>query len=425
VIGRAIVIGGSVGGLMAANLLHRRGWQVDVFERVAEGLASRGAGIARHVELEGIMRAAGADPGAPVGIEVAGRSAFDRGGRLLDFFPYPQYLTAWALVFNPLLAALPADRYHGGRELAGIELENGQVVARLADGATVMADVLIGADGFRSSVRGLLAPQIQPRYGGYVAWRGLVEESALSPPFLADTFDLFSFLFPERSQFIGYPVAGQNESVRAGERRYNFLWYYPVDDGAELADLLTDARGQTYDLSIPPGLIKRSHIDRLIATAHALLSPRYAEAIGKAYQYMVQPIYDVESERIAFERVALIGDAAFVARPHVGVGVLKAGQDAQALTECLVASDSVAAALARYQALRLPAGHAAVAHGRRLGAFIERRLDAPTSDPDLGLSPETVIRISARPLEQLHDMPPLQVESPSEVSLAQERRRAS
>ena len=100
-IGRAIVIGGSVGGLMAANLLYRRGWQVDVFERVAEGLASRGAGIARHVELEDIMRAAGADPGAPVGIEVAGRSAFDRGGRLLDYFPYPQYLTAWALVFSP------------------------------------------------------------------------------------------------------------------------------------------------------------------------------------------------------------------------------------------------------------------------------------------------------------------------------------
>jgi 2-polyprenyl-6-methoxyphenol hydroxylase-like FAD-dependent oxidoreductase len=139
----------------------------------------------------------------------------------------------------------------------------------------------------------------------------------------------------------------------------------------------------------------------LIANARALMPQRYVEAISKAYQYLVQPIYDVQSERIAFDRVALLGDAAFVARPHVGVGVLKAGQDAHALAECLAQHDSVPVALQRYQSLRLPKGRAAVRHGRHLGAFIERRLDGPTSDPALALTPQAIIRLSARPIEQL------------------------
>ena len=398
---RAIVVGGSVGGLMVANLLHRRGWRVDVLERVAVGLATRGAGIARHVELEAIMREAGADPGAPMGIEVAGRTAIDRDGSVIDHFAYPQYLTAWALVFNPLAAAFPADRYHGGREVVGLEQQPDRVIARLADGATFAADVLIGADGFRSTVRGLLAPDVQPHYGGYVAWRGLVEEQALSPAFRAETFDIFSFVFPKQSQYIGYPVAGADESVQPGSRRYNFLWYYPVDEGAQLDDVLTDDSGRLHPFSIPPGLIRRVHIERLIDNARALMPPRYVESVAKAYQYLVQPIYDVQSERIAFDRVALLGDAAFVARPHVGVGVLKAGQDAHALAECLAGNDSVAVALQRYQSLRLPKGLAAVRHGRHLGAFIEQRLDHPTSDPALALTPETIIRVSARPIEQL------------------------
>lgn len=394
--GTAVVVGGSVGGLFAANLLARRGWRVDVYERVSEGLQSRGAGIAMHDELEALLAAAGARPQGGVGGQVDGRTAYDRSGRLLAYYPYPQVLTSWARVFNALRDAFPPEHYHAGREVAAIEDGANGGVLRLADGKQVAADLVVGADGFRSTVRGLLAPEVRPRYAGYVAWRGLVEEAELSPRFRAEVFERYAFLFPGGSQFIGYCVAGRDDSLAPGRRRYNFLWYYPVEEAGELPDLLTDGSGRRHDFSIPPPLIRAPHLDALRRRAVDLLPAPFDEAVTRATQLMIQPIYDVESRHMAFGRVALAGDAAFVARPHVGIGVLKAAQDAAALAECLDAERDVPRALARYDAQRAPAGLAAVRLGRRLGAFIERRLDAPWSDPALDLPPERVIEISAR-----------------------------
>jgi 2-polyprenyl-6-methoxyphenol hydroxylase-like FAD-dependent oxidoreductase len=398
---RAVVIGGSVGGLFIANMLLRKGWQVDVFERVGEGLASRGLGIARHGELLPILAAAGVREAGPPGIAVTGRSAFDKSGKVIARFDYPQHLGAWSGVFNPLLAAFPAERYHLGRELVGIDRRGNKVVASFADGAGVETDLIIGADGFRSTVRALCAPQVRPSYAGYVAWRGIMEERDLSAEFRAHTFDQFAFCFPLRSQFIGYPVPGADESVERSRRRYSFLWYYPVAAGEELTDVLTDASGRTHEHSIPPPLIRPVHIRRLKENAMALLPPQFAEVVVRSERHMVQPIYDVESTRMVFDRVALLGDAAFVARPHVGVGVLKAGEDAFELARCLAESPSIDAALGRYQAARLPVARDTVRLGRRLGAFIERGLEGPWSDPDLGLVPQTIVRISARPVAHL------------------------
>jgi 2-polyprenyl-6-methoxyphenol hydroxylase-like FAD-dependent oxidoreductase len=109
----------------------------------------------------------------------------------------------------------------------------------------------------------------------------------------------------------------------------------------------------------------------------------------------------VESSRIGLDRVALVGDAAFVARPHVGVGVLKAGEDALALTKCLAEARTIAEALEHYEATRLPLGRTTTRFGQRLGSFIERRFEGPWSDPELPLLPKDIIRISARPVAHL------------------------
>jgi 2-polyprenyl-6-methoxyphenol hydroxylase-like FAD-dependent oxidoreductase len=397
----AAVVGGSVGGLFAANMLARRGWRVRVFERVAGGLESRGAGIAMHPELDAILAAAGARPDGPLGIRVAGRTAYDRMGRQIAFHPRPQYLTAWARVFNPLHAAFPAEHYHRGREVVAVATGTaGRAALRFSDGETMEADLVVAADGFRSTVRALLAPEVVPRYAGYVAWRGMVDEAALSAGFRDAVFGRYAFVFPPRSQFIGYPVAGRDESLEPGRRRYNFLWYCPVDEGA-LADLLTDETGFCHEYSIPPPLIRRAHVEGFRRMAAALLPPPFAEAAARADQIMLQPIYDVESARLVFGRVVLLGDAAFVARPHVGIGVLKAGQDALELACALAGSASIEAALGRYEAARSRAGRDAVRFGRWLGAFIGRRLEAPWSDPGLRLPPERLIAVSATPVERV------------------------
>ena len=394
---RAVVIGGSVGGLFAGNLLRRKGWQVDILERVRDGLESRGTGIARHKELEEILALAGIRERGPTGIQVDGRVAYDRSGKITGRYLYPQELGAWNRVYKPLLEAFPADRYHTGAEFVGFSQDERGVEVRLSDGRRFKADVLLGADGFRSAVRATVAPEIKPIYSGYVAWRGMVEEGELSSTFRSQTFPRYAFLFPVGSQFIGYPMGGEDGSVEVGKRRYTYLWYYPVSDVA-LQDLLTDAAGITHEYSIAPPLIRPSHIRHLREEAENLLPPQFAEVVLKARQHLVQPIYDVDSDRMAFGRLALLGDAAFVARPHVGVGVLKAAQDALALSAHLSREDDPTRALLAYESERLAIGKETVAFARHLGAFIERGLPGPEADPLLALTPEKIIRVSGRPL---------------------------
>lgn len=111
---KAIIVGGSVAGLFVGNMLHRAGWDVAIYERVPDDLASRGAGIARHAEMEPIMAAAGVTETGPLGIQVDGRIAVDRHGKQLGQFAFPQYLTSWSYVYNPLKAAFPAGATKAG-----------------------------------------------------------------------------------------------------------------------------------------------------------------------------------------------------------------------------------------------------------------------------------------------------------------------
>ncbi len=77
---RALVIGGSVGGLFAAHLLRDIGWDVVVFERAASDLGDRGTGIGTREELFAVMRRIGLATDASIGIGVEGRVGLDRDG---------------------------------------------------------------------------------------------------------------------------------------------------------------------------------------------------------------------------------------------------------------------------------------------------------------------------------------------------------
>ena len=153
-----------------------------------------------------------------------------------------------------------------------------------------------------------------------------------------------------------YAITGPNGDLRPGRRRYNVVWYRPADEAKELPVLLTDDSGVTHAISIPPPLIPRAAIAEMRAAAERLLAPQFSAVVRLIEEPMLQPIYDLESPRLAFGRVAIIGDAAFVARPHVAAGVSKAADDAAALAAALEA-DNVEAALLRFETERLPIGH--------------------------------------------------------------------
>jgi 2-polyprenyl-6-methoxyphenol hydroxylase-like FAD-dependent oxidoreductase len=370
--GRAIVIGGSLAGLFAGLLLRRR-FAVDIYERADAGLAGRGAGIATHALLWEALDAAGIAWRQGLGVEVETRRFFERDGRMSLEYPYRQIVTSWDRLYNMLRAEFPPGHYHSGRELVAVEERRDSVVARFADGSTAEGDLLVGADGVRSKVRAQFLPDVNPVYVGYAAWRALVPEEMIAPGVHADVFEHMAFCLPPGEQILGYPVAGPNNDLQRGRRRYNLVWYRPADD-AVLRRFLTDDAGTFHPAAIPPPLISRVVIADMREAAETVLAPQFRDLIRLVERPMLQAIYDIESPRMAFGRVAIIGDAAFVARPHVGAGVAKAAQDALALTQALEAVPDIAMALKRMEATQQPFGRRVIARARELGACLQPRL---------------------------------------------------
>ena len=406
--GRALVIGGSLGGLFAANLLADLGWQVDVFERVADDLASRGAGIGTHAELLAVLAQLGIVLDERLGVPVGERVCVDRCGQMLYRTHWGHTMSAWANVYRPLKRRFPAQRYHFGRSFSGFRQEPGQVIARFDDGSTARGELLIGADGLRSTVRAQLFPGAEPQYAGYVAWRAMVEESAL-PGRLRDRLgNRYWFVLPPGEMMLCYPVPAK-DPARHG-RDWNIVWYRPAALPV-LEDFCTDATGRRHPLAaMPPPFIRPEVIAGLKADARSLLAAELAELVERAQPFF-QAIFDVESPSLAVGRVALLGDAAFVARPHVGMGVTKGALDALCLYNSLQRTADLGAALQRYSGLRGEFGRRCVARARRLGAYIEARSrpEAHWTAAQLDQSPERVLHETAASLSEIPDLASLEI----------------
>jgi 2-polyprenyl-6-methoxyphenol hydroxylase-like FAD-dependent oxidoreductase len=379
----AIVIGGSIAGLFAGLSLLRAGWRVNVYERSRTELSGRGAGINTHPELITALGAIGAETGQDLGVISHWRRLLSPEGKVLTEFPAEQVNISWDRMHGVLRRLFPDLHYYLGANLVGCREAKDSVVAVFSDGTKVEADLLVGADGFRSSVRGVLLPEVQPAYVGYVAWRGMVEERQLSPEVHSQIFDAFAFSLVGHEEILGYPVTGPGDDLRPGHGRYNVVWYRPANEADELPRLLTDANGTRHELSIPPPLIAPAVIAEMREAA-LRLPPAFTEVMLETASPFLQPIYDCESPRMAIGRCVLVGDAAFVARPHVGAGVTKAAEDALSLARALTATRDVDAALAAFELERLAVNRRIITQTRRLGAVLEpgrgAREQLPTPD---------------------------------------------
>ena len=355
-------------GLFSAAFLRQIGWDVDVYERSRVELVGRGAGITGHPELLDALDASGAGT-EQLGVEVPKRVALNRDGRITDERPLQQILTSWDRLQRLLRATIDPAHYHLGHSFERVEQDERGVRVKFADGGVEQADILVGGDGIRSSVRGQMAPDVQPIYAGYYIWRGAPNEADLEPETLRTIYPLFTFYLPRHQQVIGYPIAGFDDDLTPGKRRYNFIWYR-VADAAQLREMCVDENGVQHDYSVPPPLIRKDLIADMYKDARAILPDRLLDCLMKIKQPFITPIYDFTAPQIVFGRVAMVGDAAANARPHMGFGMAKAATDAQALAKHLDAHDDIDAALKAYNAERQPIGNTIVLHGRKLGTHM-------------------------------------------------------
>jgi 2-polyprenyl-6-methoxyphenol hydroxylase-like FAD-dependent oxidoreductase len=363
---RAVIIGGSVGGLFAANLLLKVGWDVQVYERTQADLSDRGAGIGTREELFAVLERIGAhlDPGSMS--TVTARAVLDRDGTAIHKFPLKSISSSWAHLYHSLRATFPAMRYHRGKTLQHIEQDGATVAAIFDDNQRVHGELLIGADGLHSTVRRQFLPGVTPAYAGYVSWRGIAYAEIVPPALRPIVFDHMMFCFPADGMLLTTPMPAAEGSTRP---RCQWVWFRPIAEHA-LPLMCTDANGRPHGLSIPPPLIRPELIAELRTAAREMLPSTVADLIDRVAQPRFQAIFDLEVPKMTFGRVVLLGDSAYVARPHVAAGVTKAALDAASLADALVAGGELKTLLAGYERQRMWSGQRLVARGRRIGARI-------------------------------------------------------
>lgn len=217
---RAMIIGGSLSGLLTANLLRTIGWDVEIFERARGDLAGRGAGLGAQADLFKVMRRIGIRIDRSMWTEVLSHVCLARSGESICSVPVREVTTAWDRVYGSLRETFSTGPYHGGMSLTRCEPQEDGVVAEFDNGARVEANSLIAADGICSTVRRQYVPDITPRYAGYVAWRGIVEENGIPPQWRAGTLRDMVFCLPDGELAFSIPIADRDA---AGGRRCMYV----------------------------------------------------------------------------------------------------------------------------------------------------------------------------------------------------------
>jgi salicylate hydroxylase len=361
---RVAVIGAGMGGLALAAGLARAGVKVRVYERTA-ALGELGAGITmspnavRVLDWLGVdVKAIGYAPGVQWQQHWQTGEVLREYSRGADFAERQGGAGYYHVHRADLHAALAAalEKAAPGALRLGAELrtvtENGAMV--FADGEMADADVVVGADGVRSAVRGCLWPADKPQFTGQVAWRGLVPVGALSAEYRELPPGIH--VGPQRL-FMRYPVRGGSLC--------NYAAFVEMEGWED--------EGWTIPSTIPELL---GHFEGWDPMVRAIIEATPPHLLFKWALHAREPLASWQKGR-----VTLLGDAAHGMLPFMGQGAASALEDAAILARCLAAF-SPDVALERYEAIRLPKATMVQTQSRLLGMQLQGK------DPDsLGRGP--------------------------------------
>ncbi len=353
-----------MGGLFAGIALERAGHDVTIYERSTGELRSRGAGIVAQQHVRRFLERH--DIVVPEEITTASseRRFLARDGDVRASRPDSMVFTSWDAVYRRLRDAFPDDRYRMGAEVVDVAPET--ATATIAGGSERVADLVVAAEGGQSSTRRRLFPEVEPKVADYVAWRGVVPESDLATDTVEAFDDRFVFYQGSNLLILAYLIPGADGGTEPGERRLNWVWYDTLADRDRTA-IFTDASDTERAFTVPPGRLRDPVRRRQLERAANVLPPVFETVAAETEAPFVQAIYDLAVPEMTVERACLLGDAAFVARPHTAAGTAKAAGDGAELANALEENDSPDAALSSWDETRTEYGSRLVARGKRMG----------------------------------------------------------
>ncbi|EMC92201.1 hypothetical protein BAUCODRAFT_281546 [Baudoinia panamericana UAMH 10762] len=357
-----IVVGGSLAGLMhALTLLSLPSPpKVRILERSPTALLhDQGAGVVAGSETQQFF-AEYVRPGREVAVISPIRHYLNRKGEIMPetVNHWSQCMTSWDLLYHLLrwrvdgqqsehVKGLVADdrpraQYDNGCTVTAIDsVEDGVKVqwTHMDHGEqSATADLVLAADGASSSIRRLLAPTVERKYAGYVAWRGTVPETELSGAARKVFVERFTFYHAPGIQILGYLIPGPGGTLDAGRRLFNWVWYCNYPEGSpELNELMTGTDDRRHAVTLPVGTMKEAVWAKQKAYATESLPSQFAEAVNRTRQPFVQAITDVISPQNEFMdgKVLLVGDALAGFRPHTAASTGQAAFDALMLGKLL------------------------------------------------------------------------------------------
>jgi 2-polyprenyl-6-methoxyphenol hydroxylase-like FAD-dependent oxidoreductase len=363
---KAIVVGGGIGGLTTALTLHDRGLDCEVFEQAGE-IRELGVGINTlpHAirELGGLGLLPRLDDVAIRTHELVyanrfGQEVWREPRGLHAGLDAPQFSIhrgrLQSVIFEAVRARLGESRVHTGSRLGGFVQDEGGVTAWFFDrdgrhARTVRGDVLVGADGIHSTVRGALFPgEGPPRWNGSMLWRGAVDWRRF--------LDGSSMIIAGgmAAKFVVYPIA---EGARPGTRLTNWAVLVRTGEADQAPPRREDwsRRGRLEDV-LPH--LERFRLTEVDPKAIVCATPEFWE----------YPMCDRDPlPRWSHGRVTLLGDAAHPMYPVGSNGASQAILDARCLADRLASAETVQHALLGYEQERLPATAAIVRSNRKGG----------------------------------------------------------
>ncbi|MFW3168853.1 FAD-dependent monooxygenase [Geodermatophilus sp. CPCC 206100] len=334
---RIAVVGGGIGGLAAAAFLHRAGLPVTVYEQ-AQQVKEVGAGLVLAPNAVRLLRRLGAldalrDSAVPldVGWEFRrwadGRvlSAEDLAGACARLYGERTYTLHRADLLDAIAAVVPAGTVQLGKRCTAVTVPGDTVQLTFTDGTAAEADVVIGADGVHSTVRGAVTEPAPATYSGMCAFRAIVPADR-APDFARRRAQTL-WIGPDH-HLVHYPISGG--------AAVNLVAFAPAGDvtveswsaTATVAEFLAEFAGW---------------------------DPRLQDLIAQAGTPGRWALLDREPlHRWSRGPVTLLGDAAHPMFPFFAQGAAQSIEDAAVLAACLAADrHAPARALQRYESLRI------------------------------------------------------------------------
>ncbi|MGN7222420.1 FAD-dependent monooxygenase [Curtobacterium flaccumfaciens] len=352
--GSAVVVGGSLSGLLTALALASTGWHVTVLERaVRHGIQGAFLRAARGRRRTMLRFDGNASPSLR---ELASGGA-------------DQPVEAWSRIYGRLRAAAvdePLIDLRDGVTVSDVGQDDDSAWAELATGERLRVDVVIGADGHRSVVRRRVSPESpDARYAGYLLWVGSLGEAEL-PRELWLPPDADGVMEWGRGILFAHAFPGDDGSSRPGNRLMSFA-LYDADRGPAMRRLGV-VEGSVVQHSLRPRDIPAALVDEVTAGLAEWPQP-WAAIIRSAFRrgrVTGTPIAEFVPTHLAAGRLALVGNAAHVPTPMTGSGFDESVEDAESIRTTFtgMGAADVPAALRAYEAERLMAVQRMVESGQ-------------------------------------------------------------